>query len=137
MSHPATTHRDLFGGNIIHTYTRDEALADGVLVDASTLAREAGFRWPVALTTAAWADLVAWPDTEPATQDETGRLWDVLVVARATIGAHGRSAETIIPSHVLRVAPGAQTPTRADFKIALSVDAAGAPCLTVMLPTED
>ena len=39
-------------GPPIHTYTRAQALADGVLVDAGPLAKEAGFRWPVALTQA-------------------------------------------------------------------------------------
>src|SRR5262249_48790011 len=35
-------------------YTRAEALPDGVLIDGSETAREAGIRWPVALTRAAW-----------------------------------------------------------------------------------
>jgi hypothetical protein len=39
--------------DLIHRYTRADALRDGVLVDVSATAREAGFRWPVALTRAA------------------------------------------------------------------------------------
>ena len=77
---------DPFFGAPIFTYTRAQALADGVLVDAGPLAREAGYRWPVALTAAAWADCVAWTDADSAAQvpqDETGRLWDVLFM-----GAH-------------------------------------------------
>jgi hypothetical protein len=45
---------------VIFGYTRAEALADGVLVAVpAALATEAGFRWPIALTAAAWADTVA------------------------------------------------------------------------------
>ncbi|WTE31817.1 hypothetical protein OH735_00045 [Streptomyces sp. NBC_01618] len=48
---------------IIHAYTRARALADGVLVAADAdLAREAGFRVPVALTSAVW---VAVPPLQP------------------------------------------------------------------------
>ncbi|MGW9402311.1 DUF6573 family protein, partial [Streptomyces sp. NPDC055642] len=68
-------------GPPIHTYTRAQALADGVLVDAGPLAQEAGFRWPVALTQAAHAEAVAWNPEHEAGQDETGRLWDVLWLA--------------------------------------------------------
>ena len=39
-----------FWGDPIHTYTRAEALADGVLVNVTGTAREAGFIVPVALT---------------------------------------------------------------------------------------
>jgi hypothetical protein len=35
--------------DLIHTYTRADALRDGVLIDVSATTREAGIRWPVAL----------------------------------------------------------------------------------------
>src|SRR5262249_45230097 len=35
-----------------------DALRDGTLIDVSTTAREAGIRWPVALTCAAWGYLL-------------------------------------------------------------------------------
>ncbi len=37
-----------FFGNVISTYTRAQAIEDGVLVDAGSMAQEAGFKWPVA-----------------------------------------------------------------------------------------
>ena len=61
-------------GPVVHTYTRAEALADGVLVDAGLLAKEAGFRWPVALTAAAWADSVAWTAEDSVSFAERGLL---------------------------------------------------------------
>jgi hypothetical protein len=74
---------ELFG-EPIHVYTRAQAIADGVLVDVSETAREAGFSVPVAMTQAAWADCVAWTEEDEERkpngtgQDEAGRLWDVL-----------------------------------------------------------
>ncbi|GAA3048480.1 DUF6573 family protein [Streptomyces glomeratus] len=82
---------ELFGGeaDVIHAYARAQALADGVLVAAPTeLAREAGFRVPVALTAAAWAHCVLWGDEDSrrqTPQDETGRLWDILTMTRSAI----------------------------------------------------
>lgn len=62
---------------MIYSYTRAQALADGVLVDVSDIAREAGFRVPVALTRTAWEDCVAWSAEDSRRQvhqDESGRL---------------------------------------------------------------
>ena len=72
---------DSLFGPIIYGYSRAQAIADGVLVDVSVMAREAGFSVPVAMTSAAWADFVEWSDQDSSRQthqDETGRLWDVL-----------------------------------------------------------
>ena len=73
-----------FFGNVISTYTRAQAIEDGVLVDVGSTAQEAGFKWPVALTVGAWADCVAWTEDDSRQQvyqDESGRLWDVLYSA--------------------------------------------------------
>jgi len=59
-------------------------IADGVLVDATELAKDAGFRYPLAFTRAAWETCVSIPVAN-SWQDETGRLWDVLVVLGAAI----------------------------------------------------
>ena len=42
-------------GEVIYRYTRSQALSDGVLVDITETARQAGFRVPVAMTAAAWS----------------------------------------------------------------------------------
>lgn len=77
---------------VIVSYTRAEAIADGVLRDVSTTAREAGFIFPVALTTAAWSDAVQWSKENETYQDEAGRLWDVVFMAamelRRNLGRH-------------------------------------------------
>lgn len=60
--------------NIIFSYTRSQAIADGVLIDVTTLAAEAGFRYPVAVTSAVWAGCIA-VGAEDAGQDEQGDSW--------------------------------------------------------------
>ena len=40
-----------FFGEVVYSYSRAQALADGVLIDVSDTAREAGFRWPVSTAT--------------------------------------------------------------------------------------
>ena len=85
MSNPSNEpSAESFFGNVISTYTRAQAIEDGVLVDVGSTANEAGFKWPVALTSAAWADCVAWTDDDSQKQvhqDQSGRLWDVLYSA--------------------------------------------------------
>lgn len=71
------------GEDLIFAYTRDQALEDGVLVDVSETAREAGFRIPVALTTGVWEDVNAIPESRKGIEDWQGRLWDLLWMARA------------------------------------------------------
>jgi hypothetical protein len=68
---------------VIHVYTRKQAIEDGVLVDVTEAAGEVGFVLPVAMTQAVWADCVAWDAKaqEKAYQDESGRLHDVVWMA--------------------------------------------------------
>ena len=76
--------------DLIHRYTSAQALEDGVLVDVSETAKEAGFRVPVALTQAAWGDCVRWTEEDSARivhQDQSGRLWDLLWMARLAADA--------------------------------------------------
>jgi hypothetical protein len=69
--------------DLIHRSSRADALRDGVLIDVSAVAREAGARYPVALT-AARARCVAVPPGV-ACQDEAGLLWDVLTMLRFAV----------------------------------------------------
>lgn len=121
---------------VIHAYTRAQAITDGVLVDVSTTAREAGFRWPVALTAAAWAEAVAWNEGNAGVQHETGRLWDVLMMARLATqrGSGDRSL-----FQVLRVpnTPRATRPTLTTLQLLCGPGDAAEPVLTITCPDED
>lgn len=82
---------DSIFGEVIHAYSRREAIADGLLVDVSETAREAGIGFPVAMTREAWEDCVAWAMEDNyrkgTIQDERGRLWDVVWMLRCFIRA--------------------------------------------------
>src|SRR5512135_2316720 len=81
-------------GALVFTYTRAQAIADGVLKDVSELAKEAGFRFPVAVTAGVWAACVAVPPGVDG-QNETGRLWDVLNVLRFAIAQQRKDGERV------------------------------------------
>src|ERR1035441_8107595 len=66
-------------GNVIYSYTRKQAIEDGVLVDITEMAKEAGIKYPVAITSTAFFGYVA-PDPMPPGQDLKGRLWDLFTM---------------------------------------------------------
>ncbi|WP_030277082.1 DUF6573 family protein [Streptomyces sp. NRRL B-24484] len=131
-------------GSAVHAVTRAEALESGALVAAdSQLAREAGWRWPVALTAAAWTDCVAWDAEAEARhggygQSETGRLWDVLflafLAARRTNPGH-RS----VRFEVLRIRATGVTGRASTARLAVFCGPgdSGEPVITIMQADED
>ncbi|MBN2584982.1 MAG: hypothetical protein JXL80_18115 [Planctomycetes bacterium] len=80
------------GAEVVFSYSRAQAIEDGVLVDLAqeplvTLCRQAGFRLPIAMTATAWAECVG-SEPLPQGQSVNGRLWDVLNVLRTAIHAN-------------------------------------------------
>jgi hypothetical protein len=70
-----------FDDDLIYAYTRAQALADGVLVDVSTMAREAGFRYPTAITADLHVRITSNEREKALGQSYEGRLWDVVFLA--------------------------------------------------------
>ena len=132
---------EAFFGNVISTYTRAQAIEDGVLIDAGAMAQEAGFKWPVALTSAVWADCVAWSEHDSekqAYQDESGRLWDVLFMASQAIRAASDSGDRRNFS-LYRVPRNGQSHAAEEVTLKLIVGPGdqGEPVITILLPNED
>lgn len=124
--------------DVIHTYTRREAMQDGVLVDVSQAAREAGFRIPVAMTARAWSECVAWPETESAIQDESGRLWDVVFMAAAAARRAARRKDGDRTTFDLHVVPrGGRVPCLTTLVLHVGPGDQGECVGTVMAPGED
>ena len=71
-----------FFGAVISTYTAGQAVDDGALVDVTETAREAGFACRVVVTRNVWEQCVCVPEGCEGMQDERGRLWDVVHMAR-------------------------------------------------------
>jgi hypothetical protein len=122
-------------GDLIHRYTRADALRDGVLIDVSETAREAGICYPVALTAAVWERCVAVPPGVTG-QDEAGRLWDVVWLLAWAIRRSAGSAEVRFGVHV-RNDTREGTPPLVQFKAVCGPGDQGEPVITVMLPEED
>ncbi|MBE0522204.1 MAG: hypothetical protein IBX39_08095 [Candidatus Methanoperedenaceae archaeon] len=68
---------ELFG-KTIYEYSREQALRDGVLVDVTETAKEAGIKYPVAVTEALWNYIEPTKKLIEMGQSVQGRLWDVL-----------------------------------------------------------
>ena len=121
--------------DLIHRYTRAQAIADGVLIDVTPTAREAGLRWPVALTCGVWERCVRVPEGV-ACQDEAGRLWDVLWQLLFTIARQGGGHLVSFAVHV-RNDNREGTPPLVRLKAVSGPGDQGEPVITVMLPDED
>ena len=85
--------KDSNGWKIVSTYSTKQAVDDGFLVKVeSEASREAGIKFPVYLTRAAWDKYVEVPKGMELYQNLSGRLWDLLYmfafVARKTDGAN-------------------------------------------------
>jgi hypothetical protein len=147
MQTTTTNPADLFG-EPISTYTRQQAIEDGLLIDVSATAREAGIVWPVAMTSAAWADCVTWSDATEARkgytgQSESGRLWDVVwmlsLAVRAALrrGLDASQQPLFYSLHRTPTAGRGVMPRLVRLKFIIGPGDTGRPCITVMLPTED
>lgn len=136
--------------SIVLSYARAEAIADGVLVDCSDLAREAGWKIPVAMTSAVWEDCVHWTPEDSSRkrclQDEPGRMWDVVWMAMVAARRHvqlcqvkasldlGRCAMV-----VYRVPRGGTSiePECVELKIIIDGGDTGQPVATILETLED
>jgi hypothetical protein len=128
------TQTDATDLELISAYSRAEALADGVLVDVTKTAREAGFLYPVALTRAAWELCVALsPAAKRAGTYERGRLWDVIWMMRWAVGRS--SGGPAIAFELLCVTTSVR-PSRVALRSVVGPGDGGEPVVTVMLPEE-
>lgn len=122
--------------DFVSTYSRAEAIEDGILMDVSNMASEAGFKIPVAVTEALWKGyIVPSEDAKKRSQGQSieGRLWDVLSIAAMTaqrwqgdtmlFGVDFLMEKSIIDEITIKsvIGPGD----------------AGEPVITLMLPNED
>jgi hypothetical protein len=120
--------------DVIYAYTRAQALSDGVLVDVTQNAREAGIRHPTALTRSVWERYVRVPE-RTSCQDEQGRLWDVLWMFR--LAALAASDECMVTFQVLVNNDDAEGPRPVTLKSVCGPGDDLEPVITIMLPEED
>ena len=119
---------------VIYAYTRAQALEDGVLVDVSEIAKEAGIKFPVALTSAVHCKYVEVP-AGVIGQDETGRLWDILWVFRFA-AAKFNGSTLLFKVHVRNDNRDCMPPL-VTLKAVCGPGDTPEPVITIMLPDED
>jgi hypothetical protein len=122
---------------IIYAYTRSQAVADGVQVEVTKTAAEAGIKFPVFITRGVFDSFVAVPPGVTG-QDESGRLWDIVWmlrfailkarpgVQRIPVALYVRQSDTQRPQLIKLIATCGP----------LDIDEPQ-PAITVMLPDED
>ena len=144
---------DIFGP-VISTYSRRQAIDDGVLVQLSgpgyigdawlpAMCKEAGFTVPVAMTIGAFHAAFMPPDGHKLApgQDPEGRLWDVLWMLRLAIRRTGPGSRLEFSLHVVPTIPENSNrhpkPRVVRLACVCGPDDDVSPCLTIMLPEED
>jgi hypothetical protein len=127
---------------IISTYSRRQAIEDGVLVDLrqgelNDLINKAGFRWPMACTSTVFFECIdVTPAARRAGNDIKGRLWDILQTMKNAMRRTGNQPTTELFFDVLVIRDRMQQ-TLTKLKVVGGPDDYGRPCLTIMFPEED
>lgn len=118
--------------DVVHRYTRKQAIEDGSLVDVSGVAREVGIKHPVAITRTVYDRYVQVPEGVVC-QDESGRLWDVLWMFR--MAARSVSGGEML--YRLLVRNDNTRPKPVTLKAVCGPGDDADPVITIMLPNED
>jgi hypothetical protein len=135
MNDQSRTAANIFGP-VLYTYSRSQAVADGLQVEVSKVANEAGIRFPVFLTRAVYDSFVRVPPGVTG-QDEAGRLWDVVWMLRFAI-RKAQPGQARLP-FALYVRNDNKAPRLTKLVAmcgALDIDDPQ-PAITILLPDED
>ena len=143
--------KEIFG-EVIHSYTRAEAIADGYLVDLTTFSfrpnlnvcQEVGIKFPIAITRAAYERTIQEDGAElPPCQDISGRMFDVVNMLRFAIrrSAGGSDVRFVVSVRNWIRRQGQRINATKQENIILKALCGpgddGEPVITIMLPDED
>ncbi|HCE68192.1 MAG: hypothetical protein A2X82_15535 [Geobacteraceae bacterium GWC2_55_20] len=120
---------------IIHTYTRAEAIADGVLIDLTTnYPNEAKlFKFPVACTDAVWQIIDQAATNKQHHQTHAGIIWDILYMS-----IHGITRRFSDAEHLFTVIiTGASRQQNYTLKAICGPSDDLSPCITILTEFED
>lgn len=126
---------------MIFSYSRAEAISDGVLVDVDalhpTMRREAGVLLPVAMTARVYEEVVeehAAATAAGASRD--GRLWDLLWMMRMAVRGY-RGQGSRLEFRMLAHLPEGAEAEEITLEVVVGPGDDLSPVLTVMWPDED
>jgi hypothetical protein len=149
-----TTSTSGFDLEVIHSYTRKQAIEDGVLIDLadaklgelSKLAAQLRYQYPIAMTATAFNKYVLPSErAKQMGQCGAGRLWDLLAMLKYRIQQSEPGQHTLLFNFYCQFWEGDETldldqdvePELCTLKCVVGPDDDGSPCLTIMLPDED
>jgi hypothetical protein len=125
-------------GPVIYSYTRKQAIEDGVLIDVSKVApdlvQNAGIKLHVAMTREVWDEYVQVPEGVIG-QDWKGRLWDILFMFTAQARRAKEASEVLFQLYVQNDPRRRAQPVT--LKAVCGPDDAGKPCVTILTPAQD
>ncbi len=123
-------------GDVISTYTRRQAIEDGVLVDlmqdTMTEVARSHYKYPIAATIEVFDIMAKAVANKKHLNDFAGILHDMLWMSR--VYKRQVSETTVIFRVTIK---GAGRRSVYDFKMVCGPDDDGSPCLTIMLPEQD
>ena len=125
---------DIFGSNIIFSYTRAQALSDGVLIDLSGSfpSDTRMFTFPLACTSAVWTLIESAASDEDV--DPALYVWDVAYMAYNAVNQRKTTSDEV---QFMVSLPLTENGTEHRLKLHLGPGDAGEPVLTIMLAHED
>lgn len=121
-------------GEYVSAYSRSQAIEDGELVDVTSIAKEVGFKCPVAITRTLFERYVE-PDEPALSMGESmrGRLWDTLWMLRLA-AIRDREAFSLFYNLYYTLEGKKKLVT---LKAVIGPGDYGEPVITIMLPDED
>ena len=120
---------------VIYSYTRKQAIDDGVLVDLTKWARETGFTIPVACTAAVWHQYIVPPEAVNGFgQSVRGPAHDMLWMLWVAI-KRSQSGDRLMFDVIFLQTPGEHVTVTLKSICGPGDDAE--PVITILLPNED
>lgn len=127
---------NFWGDTPIYSYTRTQAIDDGVLIDVTQTAHEAGIRLPTVVSQNLWANYITPSAADKRNgQDTSGRLWDVLWMAYNAMRQPKNASKSRLTYSVVFTMNGRQKTV--ELILACGPGDQGEPVLTIMLPEDD
>jgi Family of unknown function (DUF6573) len=121
--------------DIISTYTREEALNDGVLIDLSEKAKESGFKVPFAVTDTLFNTyLNPSKELQEYGQSLNGRMYDMFFMLYLKAQ---KNKESMVLFTVLFLMHPDKEPEEVSLKSIIGPGDTGEAVITIMMPNED
>lgn len=123
--------------DFVYTYTRKQAIEDGVLIDITDTTNEMGFSFPIAITRAVWNGYIV-PDKKLKQQSSKSRLYDVISSLYFSI-YHSPATRDLLFKTVFMMADKQLNYIYKTIRLKAISSAGdkGEPVITIMLPEEN